>query len=64
MAPFLVHAFCNHMGLPDIQELWQQQLWKRIFLILCYFVGFFAWIFILPIATQPNLYSNNIFWPY
>ncbi|XP_023294298.2 CAAX prenyl protease 2 [Lucilia cuprina] len=63
VAPFLVHAFCNHMGLPDLQDLWQQHLWKRIFLIICYFVGFIAWIIVLPLATEPELYRNNIFWP-
>ncbi|XP_013107086.2 CAAX prenyl protease 2 [Stomoxys calcitrans] len=64
VAPVLVHAFCNLMGLPDVQELWQQQLWKRILLIICYILGFVAWVFVLPLATQPSLYQNNIFWPY
>lgn len=62
VAPFLVHAFCNHMGLPDVQELWQQHIVRRIILILCYIIGFVGWIILLPIATQPSLYSNNLYW--
>lgn len=62
VAPFLVHAFCNHMGLPDLQDLWQQHLWKRVFFIFCYFAGFISWIFLLTLATEPHLYKNNIFW--
>uniref|UniRef100_D3TP37 CAAX prenyl protease 2 n=1 Tax=Glossina morsitans morsitans TaxID=37546 RepID=D3TP37_GLOMM len=63
IAPFLVHAFCNHMGLPDLQELWQQQLWKRILLICCYIGGFIGWVLLLNMATLPSVYKNKIFWP-
>ncbi|XP_067641170.1 CAAX prenyl protease 2 [Eurosta solidaginis] len=62
IAPFLVHAFCNHMGLPDVQDLWQQHLVRRIIFIICYFAGLIGWIILLPIATQPSLYSNNLYW--
>ncbi|XP_002062005.3 CAAX prenyl protease 2 [Drosophila willistoni] len=62
IAPFLVHAFCNHMGLPDLQDLWQQDLWRRIIAIVLYIVGFIGWIFLLPYATAPYLYDNTLYW--
>ncbi|XP_037937199.1 CAAX prenyl protease 2-like [Teleopsis dalmanni] len=63
VAPFLVHAFCNHMGVPDLQDLWQQHVFKRVILIIIYLVGFFGWCILLPIATAPEFYSNCLYWP-
>ncbi|EDW18353.1 CAAX prenyl protease 2 [Drosophila mojavensis] len=62
VAPLLAHALCNHMGLPDVQDLWQQNLWRRVFAIVLYVVGLVGWIFLLPIATEPSLYSNKLYW--
>ncbi|KAH8386110.1 hypothetical protein KR200_005328 [Drosophila serrata] len=62
VAPFLVHAFCNHMGLPDIQDLWQQDLWRRVLAIFLYVAGFAGWIYLLPLATVPSLYANTLYW--
>ncbi|XP_017862514.1 PREDICTED: CAAX prenyl protease 2 [Drosophila arizonae] len=62
VAPLLAHALCNHMGLPDVQDLWQQNLWRRVLAIVLYVVGLVGWIFLLPIATEPSLYSNKLYW--
>ncbi|TDG47131.1 hypothetical protein AWZ03_006396 [Drosophila navojoa] len=62
VAPLLAHALCNHMGLPDVQDLWQQNLWRRLLAIVLYVVGLVGWIFLLPIATEPSLYSNKLYW--
>ncbi|XP_030372792.1 CAAX prenyl protease 2 [Scaptodrosophila lebanonensis] len=62
VAPFLVHAFCNHMGLPDVQELWQLQFWRRIVAIGLYIIGFAAWVFLLPVVTDPRIYANTLYW--
>ncbi|SPP76934.1 CAAX prenyl protease 2 [Drosophila guanche] len=62
VAPFLVHAFCNHMGLPDLQDLWQQELWRRVLAIVLYIVGLAGWILLLPLATNPSLYGNTLYW--
>ncbi|ALC43140.1 Sras [Drosophila busckii] len=62
IAPLLVHAFCNHMGLPDVQDLWQQELWRRVLAICLYLAGLAGWIYLLPIATDPALYDNKLFW--
>lgn len=63
VAPYLVHAVCNQLGLPDIQKLWQLTLWKRLLFMGSYIGGLIGWILLLPIVTQPQIYSNDIFWP-
>ncbi|KAH8365544.1 hypothetical protein KR093_001871 [Drosophila rubida] len=62
IAPLVVHALCNHMGLPDVQDLWQQDQWKRVLAIILYVAGFAGWIYLLPIATNPSLYENTLYW--
>ncbi|CAO1389842.1 unnamed protein product [Diamesa hyperborea] len=62
IAPFIAHAFCNHMGFPDIPDLLaQKQPKKSIFLIL-YILGLSSWILLLPTLTDPQLFSNNLFY--
>lgn len=63
VAPYLVHAVCNQLGLPDIQKLWQLSLWKRLLFMGSYIAGLIGWILLLPVATRPQFYSNDIFWP-
>ncbi|XP_002025360.2 CAAX prenyl protease 2 [Drosophila persimilis] len=62
VAPFVVHAFCNHMGLPDLQDLWQQDMWRRVLAIVLYVAGLAGWILLLPIATSPSVYGNTLYW--
>lgn len=62
MAPFVVHAFCNHMGFPDIQEVLSQPDNKKHLLIGLYVIGLVAWIILLPIVTEPKWYSNELYW--
>ena len=62
MAPFVVHAFCNHMGFPDIQEVLNQPDNKKHLLIGLYVIGLVAWIILLPIVTEPKWYSNELYW--
>jgi len=50
------------MGLPDLQDLWQQDLWRRVVAIVLYIAGFAGWIFLLPLATVPSLYENTLYW--
>lgn len=62
IAPFIAHAFCNHMGFPDIPDLLaQKQPKKSIFLIL-YILGLSSWILLLPTLTDPQLFNNNLFY--
>jgi prenyl protein peptidase len=62
IAPFIVHAFCNHMGFPDIPDLISQPEPKRCIFMLIYVLGMIGWILVLPTLTMPELYHNNQFW--
>lgn len=62
IAPFIVHAFCNHMGFPDVQEVLNQPEPKKHILLGLYVIGFISWIVLLPILTEPNWYLNDLYW--
>lgn len=62
IAPLLAHALCNSMGLPDLQDLLQLNRCRRVAAIVLYLVGLFSWIYLLPIATEPTLYDNKLYW--
>lgn len=62
VAPFIVHAFCNHMGFPDFPDLIAQKEPKRFIFFCIYVLGLVGWILLLPTLTQPSLYYNNQFW--
>lgn len=62
IAPFIAHAFCNHMGFPDIQEVLLQQDNKKYIILSCYVIGLVSWIYLLPIVTEPHWYSNELYW--
>uniref|UniRef100_A0A8D8N554 CAAX prenyl protease 2 n=1 Tax=Culex pipiens TaxID=7175 RepID=A0A8D8N554_CULPI len=62
-APFVAHAFCNHMGFPDLQEVTSQPSERRKALFIgLYVLGFVGWIVLLPTLTTPAWYANNLFW--
>ncbi|XP_055697786.1 CAAX prenyl protease 2 [Phlebotomus papatasi] len=61
IAPFVAHAFCNHMGFPDLVELSSQPNPKKRLLQLLYVVGLVSWIVLLPIATKPTMYANPLY---
>lgn len=61
-APFIAHVFCNHMGFPDIQNVITQSISKRIIIGTFYIVGLILWIYLLPKATEPTVYSNHLYW--
>jgi prenyl protein peptidase len=62
VAPFLAHAFCNHMGFPDFTELFSQKQPYRSVLMIFFVVGLAAWAVLLLPMTQPSLYNNQLFW--
>lgn len=64
VAPFIAHAFCNHMGLPDFQELFNQPEEKRKWIFKLYIGGLIGWIILLPLVTNPGLYANEFYWNY
>ncbi|XP_053698084.1 CAAX prenyl protease 2 [Sabethes cyaneus] len=61
-APFVAHAFCNHMGFPDLQEVLQQNERRKAIFLALYLLGLIGWILLLQILTTPSWYANNLFW--
>ncbi|RZC36981.1 Abi domain containing protein [Asbolus verrucosus] len=59
---FIVHAFCNHMGFPDLVEVTTYKKNKKIVIICLFFVGFALWCFLLNPLTEPGWYYNNLQW--
>lgn len=62
VAPFIVHAFCNHMGFPDIPDLISQAEPKRCIFFVLYVLGLVGWILLLPTMTNSMWYQNQQFW--
>jgi len=62
VAPFIAHAFCNHMGFPDVPDLLSQPYPKRIIFLVLYVVGLVGWILLLPTMTNPKYFINQQFW--
>lgn len=61
IAPVLAHSFCNFMGVPDIQELFEYKGFKRTVFITCYFIGLLSWIYLIRNVFQPHLFSNELY---
>lgn len=62
VAPFIVHAFCNHMGFPDFSEVIKYNEPKRTLTLGICVVGLISWCLLLTPLTNPSWYSNNIYW--
>ncbi|ELT88683.1 hypothetical protein CAPTEDRAFT_19281 [Capitella teleta] len=61
VAPVIVHAFCNHMGLPNFQEVFAHSAPKRYYLMISFVVGLLLWSQLLIPFTNPALYSNDLY---
>ncbi|CAH0550653.1 unnamed protein product [Brassicogethes aeneus] len=59
---FIVHAYCNHMGFPDIVEVTTYKRNKKIFIILLYILGLVLWSYLLKPLTEPKWYYNDKPW--
>ena len=57
----IVHGFCNFMGFPDLVELIHQEPKRRLVLSGLFFAGLGLFYFALFPATEPSLYSNNVY---
>ncbi|XP_045128744.1 CAAX prenyl protease 2-like [Portunus trituberculatus] len=55
---FAVHAFCNHIGVPEVKEMLKAPAPLRSKLMACHVLGLVAWYFLLYPLTEPSLYSN------
>ncbi|XP_058808972.1 CAAX prenyl protease 2 [Phymastichus coffea] len=62
-AAFTAHSFCNHMGFPDLSEVFAyEDSFKRTKLFSIFALGLIAWCLLLTPLTNPSWYSNNLFW--
>ncbi|CAL4066315.1 unnamed protein product, partial [Meganyctiphanes norvegica] len=58
---FAVHAFCNHMGLPELKEVFSKPEAIRNKLLAAHVAGLVAWYFLLYPLTEPTYYSNTLY---
>lgn len=62
VAPFLAHAFCNHMGFPDFSEVFNMQEPQRTLTMCVCVVGLVSWCLLLEPLTNPHWYDNTVFY--
>ena len=55
---FITHAFCNHMGFPDFQELASYEGHRRAVVAVVFVAGFMLWCCLLNPLTEPAWYYN------
>ncbi|KAH6926009.1 hypothetical protein HPB50_012948 [Hyalomma asiaticum] len=62
VAPFVAHAFCNHMGFPDVSEVFGYKQPRLTLLLLAFFLGLLSWASLLEPMTRPQIYSNDLYY--
>jgi len=62
IAPIMAHKFCNHMGFPDFQEMFQLEEPKRSCLFILSLVGLLLWYILIKYTSEPWIYSNQMNW--
>ncbi|KAF5303641.1 hypothetical protein FQA39_LY09888, partial [Lamprigera yunnana] len=60
MSTFIAHAFCNHMGVPDVQELLTYRGSLRLLIFAIFIIGLILWCCLLNSLTEPAWYSNYL----
>uniref|UniRef100_A0A7S2TKX4 intramembrane prenyl-peptidase Rce1 n=1 Tax=Lotharella oceanica TaxID=641309 RepID=A0A7S2TKX4_9EUKA len=60
LAPFISHAFCNKMGLPDFQSLFTSKYRKALTIV--YITGIIGFISLLMPLTTPEWYNPYIWY--
>ena len=61
MAPVVAHAFCNHMGFPDFQEVRAYKKPARYYIIVSFIIGVILWYYTLYPMTEPSMYNNKLY---
>lgn len=65
IGPVLCHAFCNHIGFPDFNEVLNEDDFdKKAKIIGCYILGPLLFFMLLNFFTAPILYSNEVYSKY
>ncbi|KAK9892286.1 hypothetical protein WA026_019093 [Henosepilachna vigintioctopunctata] len=62
ISTFVVHAFCNHMGFPNVEEAFNYKGVKKVIIMLFFILGAILWIYLLYPLTEPSWYYNDYFW--
>jgi prenyl protein peptidase len=62
IAPVLAHAFCNHMGFPDVREIMAHSMPQRAYIGAAFVGGLAVWLLLLIPMTAPWLYSNDLYY--
>lgn len=61
MAPFVAHAFCNHMGFPDINDLITQPKPQRKIFFGLYITGLIGFLTLAPLLSNPKIYAHTLY---
>ncbi|XP_067942281.1 CAAX prenyl protease 2-like [Watersipora subatra] len=65
LGPILCHSFCNHMGLPDINEVLNEDDFDKKARAICfYLLGPVLFFMLLKPLTTPVLFSNDVYYQY
>lgn len=65
IGPVLCHAFCNHMGFPDIDEVLNEDDFDKKAKVICfYLLGPILFFMLLNIVTAPVLFHNVVYYDY
>lgn len=61
VSPFVAHAFCNHMGFPDLAEVFGYKQPRAALLLLAFLLGLVSWASLVGPLTEPSLYGNDLY---
>ncbi|VEN58815.1 unnamed protein product [Callosobruchus maculatus] len=56
---FIAHAYCNHMGFPEVMEIATYKRNKKIIVTSLFIIGFVAWCLLLKPLTEPSWYHHD-----
>nr|CAI5829349.1 unnamed protein product [Callosobruchus analis] len=59
---FIAHAYCNHMGFPEVMEIATYKRDKKIIVTSLFVIGFVAWCLLLKPLTEPSWYHHDPTW--
>lgn len=65
LGPVLCHAFCNHMGFPEINEVLNEEDFDKKARAICfYLLGPVLFFMLLNLLTAPILFGNDVYYKY
>lgn len=61
ISPVIVHAFCNHMGFPEFQQVGTLPRRQQLIAVSCFLIGLVMWSLLLFPLTSPTVYGNSFY---